>query len=151
MNIRIRWFKTVLVISILQVVCVALANEGADQLQESPRHQEWVKISTQDGLVINAYLVFPEIKEKAASVIIIHENRGLTDWLRSIGDKLAAEGFVAICPDLLSGTGPEGGGTKSFPSSDAARKAIYDLNSDDITKALEGKRPPHPYLTCRVD
>ena len=115
----------------------ALAQSAQEQLEKSPRHGEWVKISSDNGRVVNAFIVFPEIKEKAVSVIVIHEIFGLTDWIRLVGDKLAAEGFVAICPDLLSGMGLNGGGSESFGSGDDVRRAIRELNSDQITADLK--------------
>ena len=112
-----------------------------DQLEKSPRHQEWVDVSYGEGGKIRCFLVYPEVKGSADSVIVIHENRGLTDWVRLIGDKLASEGFVAICPDFLSGKGPNGGGTSSFANSDDARTAIYELDPEKITQALNAIVP----------
>ena len=113
------------------------ADSALEALEKSGRHHEWVKVTAANGHVVNAFLVFPEVKEKATSVVVIHENRGLTDWVRYVGDRLAEHGFVAICPDLLSGTGPNGGGTDSFPSSDDARRGIYNLDADQITADLK--------------
>ena len=112
------------------------ANSAKEQLEKSPRHGEWVKISTESGREVSAFIVFPEIKEKAASVIVIHEIFGLTDWIRQVGDELAKAGFVAICPDFLSGTGPNGGGTDSF-GGNSVRRAIRDLDPDQITADLK--------------
>ena len=116
---------------------VANADSVKERLENSPRHHEWVKVTAENGRVVSAFLAFPEIKEKATSVVVIHENRGLTDWVRWVGDELAKNGFVAICPDFLSGTGPGGGGTESFASSDAARAGIYELDADQITTDLK--------------
>ena len=116
---------------------VADADSVKERLENSPRHHEWVKVTAENGRVVSAFLTFPEIKEKATSVVVIHENRGLTDWVRWVGDELAKHGFVAICPDFLSGTGPDGGGTESFASSDAARTGIYELDADQITTDLK--------------
>ena len=57
---------------------------------------------------LRSYVVYPERKEKAPVVIVIHEIFGLSDWIRGVADQLAAEGFIAIAPDLLSGMGPNG-------------------------------------------
>jgi len=86
--------------------------------------------------VVHAFLVFPETKARAAAVVVIHENQGLTDWVRSVADQLAAAGYLAIAPDLLSGTGPNGGKTSDFTSADAAREAIYKLPPDGVTADL---------------
>ena len=121
-----------LMLGIIVTGLLSVANAGADsiktQLEESPRHGEWVKVSTPDGRVVNTFVVYPEVKESATSIIVIHEIFGLTDWIRLVGDRLAAEGFVAICPDLLSGMGPEGGGTESFDSGDDVRRTIRELS-----------------------
>ena len=115
----------------------ASAQDWAKQrLEKSPRHQEWVQVK-HGGRIVHAFLVFPETKAKAAAVVVIHENQGLTDWVRSVADQLAAAGYLAIAPDLLSGTGPNGGKTSDFPSPDAAREAIYKLPPDGVTADLQ--------------
>jgi carboxymethylenebutenolidase len=70
-------------------------------------------------------------------VIVIHENRGLTDWARGVADQLAEAGYIALAPDLLSGAGPQGGRTKDFASDDAAREAIYKLTPEGVTRDLD--------------
>ena len=114
---------------------------GADstktELENSPRHGEWVKVTAADGRVLNAFIVYPEVKEPATAIIVIHEIFGLTDWIRLVADRLAAAGFVAICPDLLSGMGTDGGGTESFGSGDDVRRAIRDLSSSQVTSDLD--------------
>ena len=112
------------------------AGSAKEQLEKSPRHGEWVKISTESGREVSAFIVFPEVKENAASVIVIHEIFGLTDWIRQVGDELAKAGFVAICPDFLSGMGPNRGGTDSFEGNNV-RRAIRDLDPDQITIDLK--------------
>jgi carboxymethylenebutenolidase len=82
-------------------------------LNASPRHGEWVKYYSGEGDSVRAWVVYPERRDRAPVVIVIHENSGLTDWARGVADRLAAEGFIAIAPDLLSGKGPNGGGTES--------------------------------------
>ena len=58
-----------------------------DVLAKSERHHQWVQIKAENGHIVNAFLTFPEIKKKATAVIVIHENRGLTDWVRLVGDQ----------------------------------------------------------------
>lgn len=113
------------------------ANSIKDELEKSPRHGEWVKITAADKHELNAFIVFPEVKEPATAIIVIHEIFGLTDWIRLVADRLAADGFVAICPDLLSGMGPEGGGTESFDSGDDVRRAIRGLAPERVTTDLD--------------
>jgi carboxymethylenebutenolidase len=115
----------------------ASAQEWArTKLEKSPRHQEWVKIKN-GARDVESFVVYPEVKEKATVVVVIHENRGLTDWVRSVADELAGAGYIAFAPDLLSGTAPHGGKTSDFPSEDAAMKAIYALPPDQVTADLK--------------
>src|SRR5262249_13796784 len=68
------------------------------------------------GTPIRTWVVYPERKDKAPVVIVIHEIFGLSDWIRGVADQLAREGFIAVAPDLISGLGPNGGGPDSVPT-----------------------------------
>lgn len=105
------------------------------RLENSPRHLEWVKVK-HGNREVNCFIAFPEVKEKATVVVVIHEIFGLSDWVRGVTDQLAEAGYIAIAPDLLSGTAPQGGGTAELGSGDAVRKAIAGLPSDQITADL---------------
>jgi carboxymethylenebutenolidase len=114
----------------------AFAQDWAKQdLTKSPRHQEWLEVKRGDR-TLKAFVVHPEMKGKTPAVIIIHENMGLTDWVRDLSDQIAAAGYIAVAPDLLSGMAPGGGKTSDFPSTDAAREAIYKLDKDAVTADL---------------
>ena len=130
-----------LMLGIIVTGLLFISNAGADniktELEKSPRHGEWVKVTTPDGRVINTFVVYPEVKEPATAIIVIHEIFGLTDWIRLVADRLASEGFVAICPDLLSGMGPDGGGTESFDSGDDVRRTIRELSPSQVTSDLD--------------
>lgn len=106
-----------------------------EQLEDSPRHHEWVTVENGDRTIHN-FVAYPEVSEKAPVIIVIHENRGLTYWVRSFADQAAAAGYIAIAPDLLSDFSNEFERTSDFPSSDAARDALYQLDSDQITTDL---------------
>lgn len=106
-----------------------------NRLEKSPRHHEWVKIKNGDR-TLQASLVFPEVKHKALAVLVIHENKGLTDFVMAMADRLAEAGYVAIAPDLLSGRGPGGGNTDAFKSTQAATKSLYGLDPDQVTADL---------------
>ncbi len=110
--------------------------EYLQRLEQSPRHQEWVKIKQGDREV-SAFVVYPEVKSKATAVVVIHENQGLNDWARSLADQVAEAGYIAIAPDLLSGTAPGGGKTSDFSGPDAAREAISKLPPDQVTADLK--------------
>ena len=105
------------------------------RLEKSPRHLEWVKVK-HGNREVNCFIAYPEVKDKATAVIVIHEIFGLTDWARGVTDQLAAAGYIAIAPDLLSGAGPGGGGTAELCGNDAVRKAISSLPPDQITADL---------------
>lgn len=110
-----------------------------DILEESPRHHEWVDVTYGDRTV-HCFVAYPEVSESATTIIVIHENRGLTDWVRAFTDELAEAGYLAIAPDLLSGFSVEADLTSDFPSSDDARTAIYQLDAEQVTTDLEAVR-----------
>ena len=92
------------------------------QLKSSPRHGEWVDIKAVPAATPNQ-VASSSIRSAATrrrSCIVIHEIFGLSDWVRGVADQLAKEGFIAVAPDLLSGMGPNGGGTEEL--GDRARR-----------------------------
>jgi carboxymethylenebutenolidase len=102
-----------------------------DRLNKSPRHHEWVKVKN-GSRTVHCFVVFPEIKDKATAVLVIHENKGLTDWVRCVADQLAEAGYIAIAPDMLSGLGPKEGNTSDFKSDADATKALYKLAGEQV-------------------
>lgn len=118
---------------------VALETENtteSSELANSPRHHEWVTLS-HDNREVEAFVVYPETNDEAKSVIVIHENRGLNDWARLFADKLAAEGYLVIAPDLISNTVDGINKTTDFENSDKARDAIYALDDAQVTADLD--------------
>jgi len=99
------------------------------RLDASPRHHEYVPLKHGDRTV-QAFVVYPEVKTKAPVIILIHEIFGLSDWAKEMADELAGQGFIVVAPDLLTGFGPNGGGSDAFPST-----------GDDRTKAVSGLDP----------
>ena len=125
-----------LVVVLLLCSLPSFAQDWAKQkLEKSPRHQEWVQIK-HDNRTVQAFIVYPETKGKAPAVLVIHEIFGLSDWARSVADDLAAKGYIAIAPDLLSGMGPNGGKSSDFRSVDSAREANSKLDPDQVTADL---------------
>jgi carboxymethylenebutenolidase len=64
-----------------------------------------------------------------------------------MADELAGEGFIVIAPDLLSGYGPNGGGSSAFADQDSTVKAVSGLNADGVMADLDaaadyGKKLP---------
>lgn len=111
------------------------AEHAVEALTNSPRHGEWVTIEREGAAPIKTWVSYPERAGKAPVVIVIHEIFGMTDWVRSVADSLAAEGFLAVAPDLLSGMGPNGGGTESFEG-DKVREAIRGLTGPETAARL---------------
>ncbi len=118
---------------------------GEDQakaaLEKSPRHGEYVDVKLPSGgTPIRAWVVYPERKDKAGVVIVLHEIYGLSDWIRGVADQLAREGFIAVAPDLISGLGPNGGGTASAATRDDVVKLVRGLTPEDATARLNAVR-----------
>lgn len=113
--------------------------EGAEAaLAHSPRHGEWVDVEVADGSSVKTWVVYPERPDEAGAVIVIHEIFGLTDWVRAVADQLAADGFIALSPDLLTGKGPGGGGTESL--GDRVREVIRELEPAEVNAHLDAVR-----------
>ena len=117
------------------------ANGAKEALEKSPRHGEWeqIKIPGSDK-PMRAYVVYPERREKAPVVIVIMEIFGLTDWIRGVADQLAADGFIAIAPDLIAGKAPGGGGSEALKSQDDARALVTGLKPDEVVGRLNATR-----------
>ena len=109
---------------------VAIGGAGLSAFRQPDLHSEWVKYVGRGGDTVSAYLVYPERPDPGPAVIVIHEIFGLSDWVRSVADSLAAAGFVAIAPNLLT----RHGGTTN---ADSARLVIRDLPPDSITVDLD--------------
>lgn len=132
-----REMSLIVLIMSIGITGLLLAQETPLQrLNESPRHHEWVKV-THGNRTVQAFLVFPQVSDKVPAIVLIHENRGLSDWVRGMADQVAEAGYIAIAPDLLTGMGPNGGKTSDFPDLNSARDAIYQLSQDQITADLD--------------
>ncbi len=116
------------------------------RLESSPRHREYVTLHRGDR-AIQALVVYPEVKDKAPVVVMIHEIFGFSDWAKEMADEVAAKGFIVVEPDLLSGYGPNGGGSDAFASQDDRVKAVSQLDPDGVLADLDaaadyGKKLP---------
>ena len=113
--------------------------EARERLNRSPRHGELATVDAA-GTPVRVWVVHPERKDDAPVVIVIHEIFGLTDWIRAVADQLAADGFVAVAPELLSGKGPNGGGTEAFADRDAVTRAVSGLPREEVIARLDAVR-----------
>jgi len=116
------------------------------RLDASPRHREWVQVK-EGARTVETFVVYPEVKDKAPVIVLIHEIFGLSDWAREMADELAAQGYIVVAPDLLSGMGPGGGGSSAFADQDATVKAVSGLDPAQVTGDLQaaasyGKKLP---------
>jgi len=111
------------------------------RLNGSPRHGEWVDVALPGSAVpIRTWAVYPERADDAPVIIVIQEIYGLTDWIRGVADQLAADGFIALAPDLLSGMGPNGGGTASLGARDNVVAAVRALSTEETNRRLDAVR-----------
>src|SRR4051812_47022079 len=116
-------------LAVVFLIATASAQDWAKaRLEKSSRHGEWVEFKSGDRN-LKAFVVYPERKDKAPVVLVIHEIFGLTDWVRGVCDQLAENGVIAIAPDLLSG--------QTYADIDGARKAISALPKEQVKADLD--------------
>jgi len=127
--------KILLLVTVFALTAFTVSAQpwAKEKLSKSPRHGEWVKVKNGDREV-DCFVTYPEVKDKATAVIVIHEIFGLTDWVRGVTDQLAEAGYIAIAPDLLSG---KGSSTEELvKKGEDVGKAIRGLPNDQITGDL---------------
>src|SRR4051795_4603792 len=134
MRARIR-FSAVFLLGIAGLALDLAAQDWARaNVDKSPRHREWVTVK-HDGRSVETFVAYPESKNKRPVVLVIHEIFGMTDWVQDLADQVAAAGYIAVAPDLLSGMGPSGGRSSSFPEG-KTMEAVSHLNADQVTADL---------------
>lgn len=111
----------------------AASGDVAARLAQSPRHGEWVVVKTGPADSVRAWVVYPQRSTKAPVVVVIHEIFGLSTWVRGVADQLAADGYIAIAPDLLTGKGTLEGDTLTQA---VATAAIRTLKPEDVQRQL---------------
>jgi carboxymethylenebutenolidase len=129
-------FAAVILLLSLATAAMHAQDWAKARLEASPRHHEYVPLK-HGNRTVQAFVVYPEVKTKAPVVVLIHEIFGLSDWAKEMADELAAQGFIVIAPDLLSGFGPNGGGSSEFPSQDASVKAVSGLDPEGVMADLD--------------
>ena len=129
-------FAAVILLLSLATPAMQAQDWAKGRLEASPRHHEYVPLK-HGNRTVQAFVVYPEVKTKAPVVVLIHEIFGLSDWAKEMADELAAQGFIVIAPDLLSGFGPNGGGSSEFPSQDASVKAVSGLDPEGVMADLD--------------
>ena len=107
------------------------AEEARERLDTSPRHGDWLTVRLPNGDSVRSWIVHPERSDPAPVVVVIHEIYGLTAWVRGVADQLAAEGFVAVAPDLLTMRNVPRNATGD-PERDPAVAAVRSLDADAV-------------------
>lgn len=129
--------KSLLLLIAFAMPIVSDAQDWAKtRVDASPRHQEWVGVKN-GARTVKCFVVYPERKERAPVVVVIHEIMGMSDWVMSVADRLAENGYIAIAPDFLSGMGPDGGRSDSFADVGKIREAISGLPSQQVIGDLD--------------
>ncbi len=126
-------FAAVLFLSLIVCPTADAQDWAKAKLEKSSRHLEWVDVK-RDDRNIKCFVAYPESKKKSSVVVVIHEIFGLSDWVREVCDELAAEGYIAIAPDLLSGK--PGEETSKYSSVDETRKAVSSLPREQVSSDL---------------
>src|ERR1700675_2646258 len=114
----------ILLLSALVASLLSAQDWARATLEKSPRHREWVTVK-HVGRSVETFVVYPEAKAKTPVVLVIHEIFGMTDWVQDLADQVAAAGYIAVAPDLLSGMGPNGGRTPDFPKGGATEAVSH--------------------------
>jgi len=109
---------------------------AAERLKTSPRKGAFAKVAYQpgskDSLIV--WVSYPQKQGKAPVVVVIHDNQGLSTWVRGVADQLAADGFVAVAPDLISKA--RGGASEVELSGDSVRKIIGAVNFTERNQGI---------------
>jgi len=134
MKRNLPFFVAILTAAVLAPPQAAAQDWARAAVAKSPRHREWVTVK-HDGRSVETLVVYPESKDKRPVVLVIHEIFGLSDWAEEVADEVAAAGYIAVAPDLLSGMGPGGGRTTSFQGN-SATEGVSHLNPDQVTADL---------------
>jgi len=102
-------------------------------------HPQWVDVPL-GSVKIHVFVVYPDLAGRAPVAVITARNQGLSDWVRAVGTEVVNQGYVTAVPDLLSGSGPNGGGTDSFANSEAIAAALGQLGPSEIERRTNAVR-----------
>ena len=113
----------------------AASTDVADRLARSPRHGEYAMIRTGPSDSVRAWIVYPERATNAPVVVVVHEIFGLSTWIRGVADQLAADGYIAIAPDLLTGKAVPAPGSDTLTQA-VATATIRTLDAGTVQRQL---------------
>jgi Dienelactone hydrolase family len=102
-------------------------------------HPQWVDVPMGPAK-IRTFVIYPDLAGKLPVIIVAAKREGLSDWVRAVGTEVVNEGFIAVVPDLLSGVGPNGGGTDSFAGREAIAAALDRLGQNELDRRTKAVR-----------
>lgn len=108
-------------------------------LAQSTLRKEWVNLDV-GGVKVATWVVYPAGEAKAGTVVVMQHGVGMDAWVQGIADQLAQSGFIAIAPDIWSGTAPDGGGLRSFNFLDDALIAGRAISQDEGIRRYKAAR-----------
>ena len=119
---------------------VAGTSTAKSALARSPIRGEWVDIPV--GTVrLHTRITYPQSSATAPIVIVMTGAGGLNDWMQSVGDQLAREGFIGVAPDIHSGYGPNRGNWDSIGGfQDEAIKITGRIPRDEVMPRYKAAR-----------
>ena len=113
--------------------------KAALDLSIAYHHPQWIDVPM-GATKIHTFVIYPTLAGKAPVVVVAARNQGLSDWVRAVGTEVVKQGYVAVVPDLLSGLGPNGGGTYSFANTEAVANAFAQLSSAEVQRRTDAVR-----------
>jgi carboxymethylenebutenolidase len=111
-------------------------SEARTNLSTTPRHIEWIAVPFGARQLL-AFVVSPERSNQAPVVMVTAHSQGASDWARAVADQVAAAGFIAVVPDVLTAEGPGGGDTDSFRGARAVQLALEQLGPREISRRVD--------------
>jgi carboxymethylenebutenolidase len=123
----VKSFVLLAALTLLSTASASAQDWAKEKLDKSPRHLDWVTLKNGDHS-FKCFIAYPEASKKSPAVLVLHENVGLTDWVREMADEIASQGYIAIVPDMLN--------SKTYTSQDDARKAVAELTPEQVTSEL---------------
>ena len=102
-------------------------------------HPQWVDVPM-GAVKIRTFVAYPERQGTAPVVVVQAGNQGMSDWSRAVGIEIMNQGLISVVPDLLSGLGPNGGGTDSFASPQAVASAFARMAPNEVQRRTSAVR-----------
>ena len=102
-------------------------------------HPQWIDVPM-GASMIRTFVIYPDLSGRLPVAVVTDQNQAMSDWARAVGTEVVDEGFITVVPDLLSGVGPDGGGTDAFRSREAVAEALSRLGTHEIERRTRAVR-----------